>query len=441
MSSAAPPRDDRRNLFGWYMYDWANSAYILTVSAGLIGPFMVRTIAPEGARFLGVAIPPGSLVAFAIGVSAGLTFLMAPVLGAIADFAGARKRFLLFFAYMGAAATVPLCFSGAGSTVRTLALFVTAQTCFVAANVFYDAFLPSIASEAEMDRVSGRGYVYGYVGGSVQFTVSLLLLLGSERIGISQVQAVQASMAMAGLWWAGFTLFTVKYLREARTASRLPDRYRRLPGPIGYAALGFSRTWRTAARVGRFKHLLVFLIAFMFYNDGIQTVIQLGATYGTETLSLGEEFLMATLLTIQIVAAVGAVVFTRLAKRIGTKNAVMTSIAVWAGIVVYAYNMQTAAQYLVMGVIVGFVLGGSQALSRSLYGSMIPTEASAEFYGFYSVFSKFSAIWGPFVFGAAGVLTGSSRTGILSLIVFFIVGFVLLWFVDEKKARVTGVFE
>ncbi len=441
MTSSPPPKDDPRNLYGWYAYDWANSAFVLTVTAGLLGPFMVTTIAPDGIELIGIAIPAGSLFPFAIGISAGLTFLIAPVLGAIADFAGAKKRLLLFFAYMGAAATVPLYFSGAGSIIRTLALFIVAQTCFVAANVFYDAFLPSIASKDKMDAVSSKGYIYGYIGGSVQFTIGLFLVLGSERIGISIETAVRAAMGMAGLWWAAFTLLTVKYLREPRSGNRLPEKYRRFPGPVGYAALGFSRTWQTALKVGKLKHLLLFLIAFMFYNDGIQTVIALGSTYGKDALALTDQFLMMTLLTIQIVAAVGAFLFTMLAGRIGTRNAVLVSIAIWAGVVVYAYTIDSATQYFIMGVIIGIVLGGSQALSRSLYGSMVPTEASAEFYGFYSVFSKFSAIWGPFVFGAAGVITGSSRTGILSLIVFFIVGFVLLYFVDEKKARVTGVFE
>lgn len=423
------------------MYDWANSAYGLTVFAGLMGPFMIATIAPNGARILGVEIPAPSLFPFAIGISAALTFLVAPVLGAIADFTAAKKQLLLFFAYMGAAATVPLYFSGAGSTFRTLALFVVAHTGFVAANVFYDAFLPSIASEEHMNRVSGRGYIYGYIGGSIQFAIALLLVLGSDRIGISATKAVQISLAMAGVWWAGFTLFTVKYLREPRSENLLPAQYRHLPRPLGYAAVGFSRTWTTARKVGRFRHLLLFLIAFMFYNDGIQTVIAVGATYGRDALDLSDGFLMATLLTIQLVAVLGAVLFTRLADRIGTKHAVLVTIAIWAGIVVYAYYMESAAEYFVMGAVIGVVLGASQALSRSLYGAMVPAEASAEFYGFYSVFSKFSAIWGPFVFGAAGVITGSSRSGILSLIVFFVVGFVLLYFVDEKKARVRDVFE
>jgi UMF1 family MFS transporter len=423
------------------MYDWANSAFVLTVTAALLGPYIATTVAPDGFEFLGIALTADSLFPYAVGISAAFTFLIAPVLGAIADFAAAKKRLLLFFAYMGAAATLPLYFSGEGSTVRTLGFFIVAQTCFVAANVFYDAFLPSIASAEDMDRISARGYIYGYIGGSVQFTVSLLLFVFSDRLGISQETAVQISLAMAGIWWSGFTLFTVKFLKEPASGSRLPEKYRHLPGPAGYVALGFSRTWQTALKVGRFKHRLLFLVAFMFYNDGIQTVIVIGASYGRDVLGLSYPDLMLTLLMTQIVAAVGAFLFTRLAGRIGTKNAVLVTIAIWAGVVIYAYNLETRGQYFIMGAIIGIVLGGSQALSRSLYGSMVPEEASAEFYGFYSVFSKFSAIWGPFVFATTNVVTGSSRTAILSLILFFVVGFVLLYFVDEKKARVTGVFE
>ena len=438
MATPSTPKNDPRSIFGWCMYDWANSAYVTTVSVGLLGPYLLNVVFPEtGVRVFGIDFPASSVFPFAIGISAVLTFLIAPVLGAIADFSGAKKRFLLFFAYMGSVATVPLYFSGSGDVLVTLVLFLIAQTAFVAANVFYDAFLPNLASPDQLDRVSGKGYAYGYVGGGVQFAMSLILILGYERVGITQEKAVQISMATAGIWWAGFTLFTLRFLQEPRTQNALPEAYRRMGRIPGYLVYGISRTIGTTRKVRQFPHLILFLLAFMLYNDGIQTVLSIANLYGAAELGLGYGALMGTLLMVQIVAVAGALFFSWLAGHVGTKHTVMLTLVVWSLAVSYAYFIETATEFFVLGGIVGLVLGGSQALSRSFYSSMIPAEASAEFFGFYSVFSKFSAIWGPFVFSVINQLTGSSRNAIVSLIVFFVLGLVLLYFVDENQSRIS----
>ena len=434
MTSSTSGRNDKDSLFGWCMYDWANSAYSTTVGAGLFPAYFIAIVPASGWAIAGIEFPAASLVPFAIGISAILTFLAAPVLGAIADFSAAKKRFLLFFAYFGATAALLLCFAGPGRVGATLTIFITAQTAFVAANVFYDAFLPQIATDEEMDRTSARGYAYGYLGGGLQFALSLGLVAGYAQIGISQDLAVRLAMAMAALWWGGFTLVTMRKLTEPRVATEMPEEFRNYPGVLAYAAVGISRTLKTTRKVGRFPHLLLFLIAFMFYNDGIQTVIGMATVYGRDELGLGYTPLMVTLLIVQFVAIAGAIAFGRIAARVGTKRAVMATLVVWSGIVIYAYFIQSSVEFFFLGGLVGIVLGGSQALSRSFYGSMVPASASAEFFGFYSVFAKFSAITGPFVFGFVRML-GSSRTAILSLIVFFIVGLVLLYFVDEEKAR------
>jgi UMF1 family MFS transporter len=436
--SVAPPasRDDPRSIFGWCMYDWANSAYGTTVLAGLLGVYIAEVVAPDGAVVLGYPVPPTSLFSIVGALSAAVIFVLAPVLGAIADFTRAKKRFLLAFAFTGAVATLLLWFAGSGNVGFTLGVFFVAQTSFVAANVFYDAFLPVIVSDENMDAVSGRGYAYGYVGGGLQFLMSLLLVAFYDQIGISQDTAVRASMVGAGLWWAGFTLVTARYLVEPGHV-RGPDGGETvLGGVLALVRLGLSRTLETTRRVRRFRHLLLFLVAFLFYNDGIQTAIVITSSYGTDVLDLEPEILMVTLLIIQIVAVGGALLFSRLAGVIGTRQAIMVSLVGWSLLVVFAYTLEPGQQirYMLMGGLAGLVLGGSQALSRSLYGSMIPPEASAEFYGFYSVFAKFSAIWGLLVFGLVGIM-GSLRSGILSLVVFFAVGLVLLWFVDEEKAR------
>lgn len=418
------------------MYDWANSAYAMTVLAGLLPIYFARSVVgPEGVVIRGTTYSAFTLWGVVVGLVAFAMFLSAPVLGAIADFSAAKKRFLLAFAYAGSLFTLLLYFCQSGDVFRTLLFFLLAQVAYLGANVFYDAFLPQITSEDRMDWVSGKGYSYGYVGGGLQFALALGLVAGHRQLGLSQELAVRLGLAMAGLWWAGFTLFTARYLVEAPAGETLPESYRRWPRLLAYGAIGLSRTLRTTRRVGRFRHLVLFLVAFMLYNDGIQTVIVMAASYGTDELKLSPTVLMLTLLLIQAIATVGALAFSRLAERIGTKPAVMVSLALWSLVVIGAYFIRTAGAFVALGAVVGIVMGGSQALSRSFYGSMIPEEASAEFFGFYTIFSKFSAIWGPFVLAVIRQVAGSARLAIVSLIVFFLVGLVLLYFVDEEKAR------
>jgi UMF1 family MFS transporter len=432
----APLKDDPKTIFGWCMYDWANSAYATTVLAGLLPIYFARNVVgPEGVVIGGTTYSAFTLWGFTVGLAGLLIFLSAPVLGAIADFSASKLRFLLLFAYTGALFTLLLYFCRSGDVGKTLFFFLVAQVGFVGANTFYDSFLPHIASEERMDAVSGKGYAYGYVGGGLQFLMALGLVAGHERLGISKELAARLSLVMAGAWWAGFTLFTAKYLHEPAREVTLPEQYRGWPRPLAFAAIGVARTLATTRRIRRFRHLVIFLLAFMLYSDGIETVIQMASSYGTDELGLSPTALMVTLLVIQAVATAGALFFSRVAARIGTKRAVMVTLVLWSAIVIGAYFIKTAGEFLTLGVAVGLVLGGSQALSRSFYGSMIPEEASAEFFGFYTVFSKFSAIWGPLVLAVIRQWAGTARLAIVSLIVFFVAGLILLAFVDETKAR------
>ena len=443
MTDARFAKDNPRTIFGWCMYDWANSAYVTTVAVGLLPRYFADVIVPpEGATFFGIRFAADSLWAIAVGASTLIAFLTSPILGAIADFSGAKKRFLLAFAYGGSLFAMLLDFCRSGDVVRTLTFFLLAQVGFIGANVFYDAFLPNIASDERMDWVSGKGYSYGYVGGGLQFALALGLVLGHDRMGMSLEQAVRAGIVMAGAWWAGFTLFTARYLVEPPPKTPAPGvsggalgRTGPRPGILAYAAIGVRRTWATTRKVRQFRQLLLFLVAFMLYDDAIQTVISMATIYGTVELKLSATTLMLTLLLIQAIATFGALIFGRLAGWIGAKATIMVSLVMWSGVVIYAYFIQTAAEFLALGGIVGLVLGGSQALSRSFYGSMIPEEASAEFYGFYTVFSKFSAMWGPWVFAIVKQVTGSSRLAILSIVVLFLAGLGLLALVNVEKAR------
>ncbi len=429
-------KNDPKTIFGWCMYDWANSAYQMTVVTVFVPLYFTGVVVgPGGTTIWGTHYHPDSLWAFTITLADVLAFLAAPVLGAIADFSAAKRRFLLGFAYTGAAFTALLYFSHSGDVMRTILFFVVAQFAYVSGNVFYDAFLPQIASEDKLDWVSGRGYSFGYIGGGLQFALALALVAGHQKLGISEQAAVRIGLAMAAVWWAGFTLFTARYVRDHGTAGVLPARYRGWPRTLALAAVGIRRTLATTRHAGRFRHLVLFLIAFMLYNDGIQSVINLAVAYGSVELHLSATLLSLTLLVIQFVATLGAFLFVRLAERAGSKRAIMVSLVLWTGVVVYAYFIRSATEFVVLGMIVGLVLGGSQSLSRSYFGSMIPEQASAEFYGFYTVFTKFSSIWGPLAFAIIKQITGSSRLAIVSLMVFFIAGLLLLSMVNENKAR------
>ncbi len=428
-------KNDKKTIFGWCMYDWANSAYITTAAVALLPNYFAQAVVGKaGVDIFGMNMSATALWGFMLGGAAFLVFLFAPVLGAIADFSSGKRRFLAGFAYMGSLFATMLYFCKSGDVGLTIALFMGTQVCFVAGNVFYDAFLPQIASEDKLDSVSAKGYAFGYVGGSLQFAIALGLV-AMQKTPEDQAMAARIGMAMTGIWWAGWTLLTMKYLKEVKIPYELPEAYRDRPKILAYLALGISRTVATAKRVGRFKHLTLFLVAYMIYNDGIHTVTSMATIYGTEELRLSTTALMVTLLLVQVVAIGGALVFSRIANRIGAKHAVMCALVLWSGVVTYGYFIHTATEFFVLGIIVGVVLGGTQALSRSFYGAMIPEQASAEFYGFYSVFSKFSSIWGPVTFGFIKQITGSARLAIISLMIFFIVGLILLGFVDEEKAK------
>lgn len=429
-----PVPGDSRVIFGWAMYDWANSAYITTIAVAILPMYFAGVVVPPGGfRIGGTLFAAETLWGFMVSAAAFIVFALAPVLGAIADYSAAKKRFLFTFCYLGVCSAMVLSFCGAGDVWPTIILFVVSQVGFVGANVFYDAFLPQIAGPGQEDRISSKGYAYGYAGGGLQFAAALVLIAGHDLFGLTEAGAARIGMLSAALWWGGFALVTLKYLREPRVVRGLPRRT--APGAISLLILGVGRVWKTMLQVGKLKHLLLFLLAFLVYNEGIQTVIDMATIYGKQELRLSATALMITLLLVQIVGIFGALLFSRIAARTGTKRAVMLSLVVWSGVVIYAYFIQTAVQYFILGGVVGLVLGGSQAISRSLYASMIPHDSPAEFFGFYSVVNKFSAVWGPFLFALIRHWTGSSRNALLAIIVFFILGIILLSLVDEDQAR------
>ncbi len=427
---------EKRSIFGWAMYDWANSAYMTTIAVAVLPMYFASVVVgSEGFTIAGTLYAPETLWGFMISASAFLVFLMAPTLGAIADFCSAKKRFLFVFCYLGVTGSIALSFCGEGNVYQTMLLFIISQIGFVGANVFYDAFLPQIASQGQEDRISSKGFAYGYAGGGIQFAFALVLIAMHDTFGISQSTAARIAMLTAALWWGLFALFTFFLLKERTFTQSPPEKFTGSSRGVNYLYIGIMRVVKTMKKVRKRPHLLLFLISFLVYNEGIQTVIQMATIYGKQELKFGATTLMLTLLLVQFVAIFGALLFGWLAKKTGTKQSVMCTLVVWSGVVIYAYFIQSPVEYFILGAIVGLVMGGSQAISRSFYASMIPIDSPAEYFGFYSIINKFSAVWGPFIFAIIRHFSGSSRNAIVSLIIFFILGIILLFFVDEEKAR------
>jgi UMF1 family MFS transporter len=447
-------KNDRRTILGWAMYDWANSAYITTAGA-IVAAFFTGTIVPEVvdeqtgelvSRYWGMS--GETLWAAVVSIGALVLFLGMPVLGAVADYASAKRRFLRFFAMVGGFFTIVVPFVPDGAVPLFLIIFLFTQVGFVAANVFYDGFLLNITTDDTIDRVSSKGFAFGYIGGGLYVLLALVLILlsGDDSVtGLTETGAARIAIAGAGVWWIGFTIFSIRRLPETGEAEPIPREMASLPRWVAYTRIGFGRTIDTGKKLLHFKHVVLFVVAYMFYNDGTQTVINVSGAYAEDTLNLETEVIIITFLIVQFVAFFGALFFGRLADKIGAKRAIIVSLFIWMGIAVAGYLLPsetvpvatkgTATLLYLLAVVIGFVLGGVQALSRSLFGSMIPEEASAEFYGFFSVFSKFSAIWGPMVFAIVSGITGSGRPAILSIIFFFLVGTILLFKVDVEEAR------
>ncbi len=428
-------KNDKRTIFGWAMYDWANSAYA-TTSGAIVAPFFTGVIVPEE----GWAGMSGETIwSFLVSIGAFVLFLMMPVLGAVADFSAARRRFLRAFAFLGAAFTMAIFFVPAGAVPLFLLVFVVSQVGFVAANVFYDGFLPSIATDDTIDKVSSKGFATGYIGGGLYVALAFVLIVLADggTIDLSVETATRIGIFGAGVWWVLFTVYALSRLPEIGEAEQIPAEYRNMLPTLAYARIGFARTVATAKKLAGFPQILLFIVAFMFYNDGTQTTINISGAYAEDTLGLSITEVITAFLIVQFIAFGGAYLFGMLSGRIGPKRSILANLVVWVGVGIAAFNLPEgeAIPFYLVAAVVGFVLGGVQALSRSLYGTMIPEEASAEFYGFFSVFAKFSAIWGPLLFGLVSRWTGSGRPAILSIVAFFIIGAVLLARVDVEAAR------
>lgn len=438
--ATAAAKNDRREVFGWIVYDWANSGFYTTVVAALFGDYVTRlaqaAVGENGVIFsLGpLLVTAKSLAPFTVGVSVFLQVFLLPILGALGDYSALKKRLMIFFCYAGVIATCLLFFLTTGRHLFGAAVFIIANLCFGASIVFYNSFLPDIATEDRRDRVSSRGYAWGYLGGGLLLALNLVFVFTASRFGITTGMAVRLSLLSAGVWWGGFSLITFSRL-HVRPAVRA------LPPNQSYLTIGFAELASTFAELRRLRETLKYLVAYLFYNDGIQTVITVsGAFLGQELFAArGMEtppsFLLGILLMVQFVAFFGALGFERVARAVGTKRAILISLVGWGGVVTYAYGfLRTVPQAWILAVFIALVMGGSQALSRSLFSQMIPRGREGSFFGLYEISERGTSWLGPIVFAEVVAYTGSYRQAILSLIVFFVVGTILLIVTNTERA-------
>lgn len=443
MSTDKPLVNDRKEIFGWAMYDWANSAFSTTVGTVFLGPYvasLARTAAEAAGTatvsFFGIPVAPDSFLPYCISFSVGMQVLFLPILGAIADYSHLRKRMMQIFATIGALATILMFLVTGGLWWLGGVLFIVANLAFGAAMVFYNSYLPDIASEDERDRVSSYGWAMGYMGGGILLALNLAFFTFSEDLGVPGDLAVRINLASAGIWWLGFSFLTWNRLRSRRAA-------RQLPAGDTYITIGFKQLRKTFSEVKHFPETLKFLLAYFLYNDGIQTVIAVASTFAAAPLiqgglALEQATLISVILMIQFVAFFGALFWGRLAGWIGAKQSVVVSLVIWAGVVIYAYGglkgPTATAQFFILGIFIALVMGGSQAISRSLFAQMIPNGKEAEFFSFYEISERGTSWIGPLVFGLANQMFGNLRIAILSLIFFFVMGLILLPFVNVNKA-------
>ncbi len=413
---------DRKSILSWALYDWANSAFATTVMAGFFPLFFNAYWADpnnpaESTFFLGLANSTYAII----------VALMAPFLGAIADQGNSRKKLLIFFAVMGAVFTAAFWLVNQGNWQLATIVYIAAAVGFSSGNIFYDSLLLTVAPRDKLNMVSSLGFSMGYIGGGSLFALNVLMFLKPSLFGISnQSIAVKLSFVSVAVWWILFSIPLILYVREPVIYNSVSIRQT--------VSLGFRQLMNTFYQLKHFKIVGLFLIAYWFYIDGVDTIVKMAVDYGM-SIGFNSSTLMTALLMVQFIAFPAALGYNWVAMKIGTKEAVMTSIFAYIIITILGYFMKSETHFYILAILIGLFQGGIQALSRSLYSRIIPKSHAAEFFGFFNMLGKFAAVIGPLLIGSVTILTGSARLGILSIIVLFICGAFLLMLVDFTKGE------
>ncbi|GAA1517135.1 MFS transporter [Streptomyces albidochromogenes] len=430
------PAGRRREQRGWYFYDFACSVYSTSVLTVFLGPYLtaVAKAAADADGFvhpLGIPVRAGSVFAYAVSVSVVVAVLVMPLVGAVADRTGRKKPLLAAAAYVGAAATAGMFFLDGDRYLLGAFLLIVANAAQSVAMVLYNAYLPQIAEPHERDSVSSRGWAFGYTSGAFVLVLDLILYSGHESFGLTESEAVRICLASAGLWWGAFTLVPLRRLRDRKAAGGAGND--RAPGRVG---AGWRQLAATVKDMRRHPLTLSFLLAYLVYNDGVQTVISQASVYGSQELGLDQTTLITAILLVQVLAVAGALGMGRLAQRFGAKRTILGSLAAWTLTIGAGYFLPAGAPvwFYALAAAIGLVLGGSQALSRSLFSHLVPRGKEAEYFSVYEMSDRGMSWLGPLVFGLAYQLTGSYRDAIISLVAFFALGFLLLVRVPVRRA-------
>ncbi|MER6787807.1 MFS transporter [Streptomyces sp. NPDC000658] len=420
----------RREQRGWYFYDWACSVYSTSVLTVFLGPYLTSVAKaaadPDGyVHPLGVPVRAGSFFAYSVSLSVIAAVVVMPLVGAAADRTGRKKPLLGAAAYTGAAATTAMFFLGGDRYLLGGTLLIVANAAQSVAMMLYNSYLPQIAPPEERDAVSSRGWAFGYAAGSLVLVVNLVLYLAHDSFGVSESMSVRICLASAGLWWGGFTLIPLLRLRDRPAAVRAEA-----------TAPGLRQLAATVRDMRRHPLTLSFLLAYLVYNDGIQTVISQASVYGSEELGLGQSTLIGAVLLVQLLAVAGALGMGRLARTYGAKRTILGSLAAWTLTLGAGYFLPAGAPvgFFLLAAAIGLVLGGSQALSRSLFSHLVPPGKEAEYFSAYEMSDRGMSWLGPLLFGVTYQLTGSYRDAIVSLVAFFVIGFLLLARVPVRRA-------
>ncbi|MEE8541254.1 MAG: MFS transporter [Desulfobacterales bacterium] len=435
-------QNDKKAVWGWAMYDWANSAFATTVMAGFFPIFFKQfwsygTDANISTAQLGLGNSLASL----------LVALMAPILGAIADKGSVKKKFLIFFAYLGVLSTLALFMVQRGEWAWAIFIYIMGSIGFSGANIFYDSLLPSVAAEDKIDYISGFGFSMGYLGGGLLFLINVLMTLFPQKFGLADAgQAVRYSFVSVAVWWGFFTIFTILWVPETKKEDSENAR-----GNL--VREGFLQLIDTFKKVRHLKTIFLFLLAYWLYIDGVDTVIRMAVDYG---MSLGFESndLIVALLMVQFIGFPAALAYGKLGQKWDVRKAIFLAIVVYMLVTLWALMMTQKHEFYILACVVGLVQGGIQALSRSYYSRLIPKDQAAEYYGFYNMIGKFAAIIGPLLMGVVGLTAKrmlmppsptaeqvlqvgqlASRWGIASLLILFMAGIILFYFVDEEKGK------
>lgn len=422
--------DNKKTIFGWSMYDWANSAFATTIIAGFF-PVFFKEFWSTG---VDTTISTARL-GVANSIAGIIVALLAPILGAIADKGTSKKKFLLFFAYMGIVMTSSLYMVSKGNWQLAIMLYIFASIGFSGGNIFYDALITGVASKKKMDFVSALGFSLGYLGGGILFALNVWMVLMPETFGFSDAAgAIKFSFLTVGIWWAVFSVPLILFVKEPKNIQT--------KSAMNVVKAGFTQLKETFQEIRHLKTIFLFLAAYWFYIDGVSTIVRMAVDYGMSIGFERNDLILALLLT-QFVGFPSAIGFGYLGGKIGAKRSIFIAIAVYLFVSIWGAFIQSKFEFYILAVIIGLVQGGIQALSRSFYAKIIPVNKSAEYFGFYNMLGKSAAVLGPVLMGGVGLLVKSmgyssntaSRVSITSLSFFFIAGGILLYFVSEEKGK------